>query len=531
MVTHAGQNKWTTCPVVVYGPPGTGKTTWVLRDMAARLEQGICPDRIGFVSFTRSAVGEARQRAQAIVGDADLPYFRTLHSMGHRLLGRPPVVGAPDAKVMLQTWGYRVNLSAGAAANTPETEHLQRWALIRSMSRSMEEAEHRLTSEGRDVRLLIGRYEQLRRDEGRVDFVDMLMLGMEQEMPKLDVLYVDEAQDLSPLQIEFTERLAAAAAEVVVAGDDDQAIMRFQGATPEWLQSLSSFGRVHVLPQSYRIPASVHRMAEDVVRRVRHRVAKDYLPRDEEGCVRAADTVEQAIQYAAEALAAGQTAAYLGRTNGECSDAVEWALGCRVPYVAHAGVGSRPLQAPKVLAACEAALQIRARGSCTGLGLVALLDQVVAPARGSKAAAKRLPPDAPVSAAHAALMGLGGLWDAIRTSDGRFDALSAVPEHIRSYLDAVLLADGSVPRTVLEIGTQHWSKGQEWDLVVVDDMLPRPSVDALRGGGVDADDEHRIAYVAVTRARRELVVLSKPTRAKGAGQFAGRYPYPMPEVQ
>jgi superfamily I DNA/RNA helicase len=58
-------------------------------------------------------------------------------------------------------------------------------------------------------------------------------------------------------------------------------------------------------------------------------------------------------------------------------------------------------------------------------------------------------------------------------------------------------------------------------------MLPRPSVESLRGGGVDADDEHRIAYVAITRAKQELYILSKPSRAKGSGPVVGRYPYPV----
>lgn len=527
-MTHLPRDKWHKGLAVVYGPPGTGKTTWVLRHLDQELRAGMCPDRVGFVSFTRSAVAEARSRAENIVGNEDLPYFRTLHSFGYRLLRQPPVVGTPDAKVMFETWGYKVNLAPGAAPEG-DTAHLQRWSLIRSMSRSMGEALDRLAGEPHNVRLLIERYEQLRADEGRIDHADMLMLGMDCEMPELDVLYVDEAQDLAPLQIEFVERLAARACETVVAGDDDQAIMRFQGANPEWFQGLASVGHVHVLPQSYRIPASVHRLAEDVVRRVAHRVEKVYLPRPEEGSVVASDSVDESIRWAGEALDDGRTVAYLGRTNAECSDAIEWAIANRVPFEAHAGAGSRPLQSPKVHAACVAAVSVRGRGTCTGAQLVALLDQVDGPPRGTKAAAKRLDDDEVVNQTKATMMGLGALWAALRSSPGRFDGLTAIPDQVRSYLDAVLLETGAAPALLLQIGTQHWSKGQEWDLVIVDDMLPRPAVDALRRGGPDADDEHRIAYVAVTRAKQELVVLSKPRRAKGAGLFVGRYAYPVPE--
>jgi hypothetical protein len=284
---------------------------------------------------------------------------------------------------------------------------------------------------------------------------------------------------------------------------------------------------VHVLPQSYRIPSSVHELAEAVVGQIRCRVPKPYRPRDVAGVVGSLDSIDEAVRRAAGALKSGRSAAYLARTQVECSDAVEWALGHRVPFVAHAGNGSRPLQAPKVLEACAAAVSIRARGTCTGAQLVALLDQVTSPPRGCKAAAKRLRPDGLVGRSQAVALKIGDLWARVTSSEGRFDALTGVSDQVRDYLEAVLLEDGSVPERLLEIGTQHWSKGQEWDLVLVDDMLPRPSVESLRGGGVDADDEHRIAYVAITRAKQELYILSKPSRAKGSGPVVGRYPYPV----
>jgi hypothetical protein len=74
---------------LLLGPPGCGKTHQLLQKVKTALESGVPPDRIGFVSFSRKAVQEARDRAAEAFGltERDLPYFKTLHAMGFHLLG------------------------------------------------------------------------------------------------------------------------------------------------------------------------------------------------------------------------------------------------------------------------------------------------------------------------------------------------------------------------------------------------------------------------------------------------------------
>ena len=70
--------------LLLLGPPGTGKTTRLLTEMSKRGESGTLPSRIAFVSFTRSAVRDARRLVMEPpfnrVAD-ELQYFRTLHSL------------------------------------------------------------------------------------------------------------------------------------------------------------------------------------------------------------------------------------------------------------------------------------------------------------------------------------------------------------------------------------------------------------------------------------------------------------------
>jgi superfamily I DNA/RNA helicase len=121
----------------------------------------------------------------------------------------------------------------------------------------------------------------LKREHGYVDFDDMLDDFLEKgEPPELDLLLVDEAQDLTAKTWRCVEKLAERTALVYLAGDDDQMLYRWAGADDGAFRSY--FEGALVLEQSYRCSKAVARRAHDVIRPVQH-FPKAWRPTEEEG--------------------------------------------------------------------------------------------------------------------------------------------------------------------------------------------------------------------------------------------------------
>ena len=108
--------------------------------------------------------------------------------------------------------------------------------------------------------------------------------------PPLDLLIVDEAQDLAEINWRLVDKLASTTEKTFIAGDDDQAIYEWNGARPQ--RFVQYKGKKIVLDQSYRIPSSVHPIAQKISERILCREPKEYKPRQETGTVNNVSSVE-----------------------------------------------------------------------------------------------------------------------------------------------------------------------------------------------------------------------------------------------
>ena len=127
-------------------------------------------------------------------------------------------------------------------------------------------------------------------ENGLMDFTDLIENCL-RDVPfaprRPSVIFADEAQDLNRMQLTLVRKWGERANFFVVAGDDDQTIYTFTGATPDaMLDPEIPEDHKIVLKQSYRVPRQVHGFAETLIRKVTRRQEKEYLPRPAEGAVK-----------------------------------------------------------------------------------------------------------------------------------------------------------------------------------------------------------------------------------------------------
>ena len=120
---------------------------------------------------------------------------------------------------------------------------------------------------------------------------------MSELCPKYDVVFIDEAQDLSPIQWKMYDVLKKNSKHVILAGDDDQAIYGWAGADVKRFQQEPA--KEIVLPQSYRVPKLIQHIADNILSRIadERRLKKIWRARNEDGSVNPIISIEDVPLY------------------------------------------------------------------------------------------------------------------------------------------------------------------------------------------------------------------------------------------
>ena len=282
----------------IFGPPGTGKTTTLLNMVDKALNEGIPSTDIAFLAFTRKAASEARERAAArfkLDPQKELPYFRTLHSLAYHMLS------LRDSQIMQKEHFDELSIKVGYTLNIQKVSDQDDIGVVTSdhpilqlvnlsrLKKTNLRKEYNLSScshEWHEVDYISRAYSEYKTANGLLDYTDMLEKFAKEAVqycPRFALCFLDEAQDLSPLQWDIAHAIDERSKRMYCAGDDDQAIYRWAGADVDHFINLT--GDAEILEQSYRIPAEVHKVASRISSRIYKRFPKVYRPRKEAGHV------------------------------------------------------------------------------------------------------------------------------------------------------------------------------------------------------------------------------------------------------
>jgi DNA helicase II / ATP-dependent DNA helicase PcrA len=555
-------------PVCVLAGAGTGKTRAVAYRIAYAVYNGVVnPANVLALTFTVRAAGELRGRLRALGGGAEAVRASTFHAAALRQLtyfwprmigGRPPKLlesKLPLLRAAATGIGVRLDGAALADAVT-EIE----WAKV--CQTHSDAYVHAAASAGRNpapgvdvVGRLYQAYEQLRRDRQLIDFESVLELtaailfsepaAAREVHAAFRYFTVDEFQDVNPLQKLLLDAWLGGRDELCVVGDPRQTIYSFTGATASYLRSFAAdypAATVVRLVRDYRSTPQVVSLANRLARAGSGAAAGSAAagasgapgapgsadpaalvaqrpPGPEPSVARYPDDEAEAAGVAAEAgllIARGvppQEIAVLVRINAQLERFEHALAAAKVPYVVRGA--DRFYERPEVRQAL-----VLLRGAARAEG--ADTDAETLATGGLAAAVRHVLASAGLTADPPAARGATrDRWESLAALAGLADDLAASrPEASLADFAAELAqrADtGHAPvASAVTLTTMHAAKGLEWDAVLLPNLVDgiMPIVHARTAEAIE--EERRLLYVAVTRARTHLALSWAPARAPGA---------------
>ncbi len=543
-------------PLVVLAPAGSGKTRVLTRRIAYRVASGDAdPRHVLALTFTRKAAGELTHRLSRL-GLRDDPTAGTFHAVAWGVLRsrwadqrrRPPTLlehkGRLLAEVVPKSQGRDARGAAAALASEIE------WAKARMITpdayvEALGGAGRRpglrpeLVAEG------YAAYERRKQRGGLVDFDDLLALcarALEDDARfaaaqrwRFRHLYVDELQDVNPLQFRLLEAWRGEGYDVMAVGDPQQAIYGWNGADARFLLDIHAHwppAEVIQLDRSYRSTPQILDAAASVLRAVRQPAQQVRSTREDGRLPQLAAhptdraeavAVARAVRLAHAPGRPWADQAVLVRTNAQT---VLLSEALREAGIPHRVRGASFLDRPEVRRALR---DLRNRDVPLGTALADLEVELDARAGadseaeapgGDEELALRLQQRAEEEAAVGTLLRMG--QDYLRLDPmGQARGFAA-------WLVATVQSEGDTTSggDAVDLATFHAAKGLEWPIVhlagVEDGYVP---IAHARTAAARAE-EARLLYVAMTRAQRTLRI-SWAEQRTFASKVVARRPSPL----
>ena len=498
-------------PLCILAGAGAGKTRVLTRRIAHRVATGSAEaGHVLALTFTRRAAGELASRLRAL-GVRDRVTAGTFHAVAYAELRRRWADRGEVAPTLLDRKSRLLgSVLAGrcltrSEASLGELAAEIEWAQARLVApgdyaRSALAAGRRPPLPAEEMGALYGRYETEKRRRGLVDFDDLLLrliTAMEgdasfaaAEQWRWRHIFVDEFQDVNPLQHRLLLTWLGERTDLCVVGDPNQAIYAWNGADP---RLLAGFRDAHPTAEVVRLDDN-HRSSPQIVAAAVAALGGDAGPAGLTRSTRPDGPAVTVRSYASEHDEARGVASSLRRRHGP---GVAWSQ-----LAVLARTNAQLVIVDRALRAVGIPSRVAGGGLLERPEVAAALQALTAAGPGALAA--RLPDLAGLASAESederrvSVELLGGLGREYLQLDPQ-----ATIEGFAAWLDASLRGDRGgdtrPPADAVTLSTFHRAKGLEWPVVFLVGLE-----DGLVPIGRDLDEERRLLYVALTRAEWEV---------------------------
>lgn len=289
-------------PALVLAGPGSGKTTVITRRTKKLIEEGVSPDNILVVTFTKAAAVEMQERFTNLMNESDsnrneiITYpvsFGTFHSIFYRI-----IQDSNGRKCSILTEQNKADIIKEIVARLKvQTNDLMEFTrcIIGEISKvkgngiPLDEYES-LVCKKEEFDRIYAEYNCELRENNKIDFDDMVIIcneifkndekALQKWRDKYRYVLIDEFQDINKMQYENIKMLITPRNNVFIVGDDDQAIYGFRGSVPRLMFDFKKDFpdcKEILLNINYRCPEEVLQMSLSLIENNKERFSKKII--------------------------------------------------------------------------------------------------------------------------------------------------------------------------------------------------------------------------------------------------------------
>jgi len=516
------------------GPPGTGKTYRLIEGpnsyLRQELRKGTHPSKIAYLTFGKDPTLEVQRKLADIVKEfpqysnleKSFPFFSTMHAMGRRrnkkfegntLLTGNEWNGFKNYICKSQGNQYFAKFpyeekdpDKGDGVMTFGNQYLEAVNIARCRKIKLRQQHKEMLIDHPNfsyakLEIFNNHLIQYKKDHGMFDFTDMIDLFKKDEIMNnlnLEVVFLDEAQDLNPLQWEMFFYIEENCRRSYIAGDDDQTIFKFQGADPTPFINLKGTIDDKETTLSRRVPKKVFDQAKRILNCITTRMPKKWEPKGEEG-----DFIPNQLFH------------NLDYSKGQWFLLFRWKKGNEIvrqvkKYFYRNNIyfdKGNDLLPPKLVRAVTIWKKLNNKEAIRGEEITDIWNYMSGKKIKPKGEnLKKLKKARNEQLTLEDLMAEYGILGKGKWQDC-FDLIKDLGQI--SYIENVEKDLNPKEKARVRIRTIHGAKGDEAENVVIFPDMPRP---AWRSAKRDPDTEHRMWFVAVTRAKQKVYWLNPETK-------------------